>query len=272
MNFTEKAWILRDLFDWPIFPVGLNKHPLNEHGRNGSSKDETQIKEWAEQFPNANVAVPTGQESGIFVIDLDTPEAITTYKNLGRLPQTLQATTGRGVHLYFTWMGGRIVNRAGKLVSKSKHPYRGDTWIETPGLDVRGDGGQIIVPPSKHSSGRDYEWVDMMQRIAMPPPWLLRMLGEKCEAKLFKKSEATHIPSLDSILNNLIGTKEGGRNHALNVAAFRASAIVKARQMNEQDVINSLLSVALSIGLTRHESMTTIKSGLSSGMQNPIKK
>lgn len=59
------------------------------------------------------------------------------------VPVTVEAETGGGGrHLYFTHPGGEVRNRAGMA----------------PGLDLRGDGGMIIAPPSIHPSGRPCRW------------------------------------------------------------------------------------------------------------------
>ena len=59
----------------------------------------------------------------------------------GKLPPTISALTGRGEHLYFRLNGHSVRNSAGLL---------------GPGLDVRGDGGYVLLPPSVHPSGRIY--------------------------------------------------------------------------------------------------------------------
>ena len=60
------------------------------------------------------------------------------------------------------------------------------------GLDIRGAGGYVIVPPSVHETGRTYRWADPEQSIADAPSWLLDLLSDTT-AKL-KKTPA-HDPS-----------------------------------------------------------------------------
>ena len=140
--------------------MGLAVFPLEERGkrpktRNGfkdATTDAAQVKAWWQQWPNANIGIATGKRSGgIFVIDLDIDEdkGIDGYHTLedwqrenGKFPETWTAITGRGgYHLYFH-SNSEIKNRAGII----------------DGVDVRGDGGYVVAPPSVHSNGNRYEW------------------------------------------------------------------------------------------------------------------
>src|ERR1700731_1377428 len=49
----------------------IGKHPRTPHGLNDASRDESQIQQWAQQFPGCNWALATGAGSGIFVLDVD---------------------------------------------------------------------------------------------------------------------------------------------------------------------------------------------------------
>ena len=107
---------------------------------------ETQIRDWwGTEFPGANVGVVTGQVSGLVVIDLDCPEAKDKLKELLSqydLTSVPRSRTGEGWQLFFQHPGVSVQNRAGVL----------------PGLDVRGDGGYVVAPPSIHPNGRVYKW------------------------------------------------------------------------------------------------------------------
>lgn len=264
VTFRNRAEIVIEAFGWRVFPVGRDKVPCIKGGCNAASRDPEIIAGWGQQFPEANVAVPTGAESGIFVIDCDRDDALERLRRLGRLPDTLIARSHRGVHLYFLHCGGRVVNRSGKLVERSSSRYRSDRWVEIEGLDIRGDGGSITVPPSVHASGREYQWIDAGVPIALPPPWLLRMLGEKREA-LLRPDFERQPPSLDGIVERLERAGEGTRNHALNVAAFQAGKCVRERMCSENEASGQLVYTALNLGLTRHEALATIRSGLRAG-------
>lgn len=94
-------------------------------------------------WPDANVAVVTGAISGIVVIDVDPRHGgDESVRDLEITPTTTALTGGGGCHYIYQHPGSTIPNGANLL----------------PGIDVRGDGGYIIAPPSVHSSGRQYEW------------------------------------------------------------------------------------------------------------------
>ena len=150
---------------WAVFPVGTNKKPLTEHGLKDASTSEDQIRAWWSRHPGAGVAVRTGSEAGLVVLDVDGELGADSLHELerrhGELPATtVCAETGSGSHYYFKHPGGEIRNSAGRL---------------GPGLDLRADGGYVVAPPSPHPSGRCYEWDVPPEdgELAAPPGWLL---------------------------------------------------------------------------------------------------
>src|SRR5262249_6866135 len=120
------------------------------------------IREWWQRHPNANVGIATGAASGLVVLDVDPDhgggESAELYMPGEALPSTLIARTGGGgLHMYFKHPGGRIRNSASEL---------------GPGLDVRGDGGYVVAPPSVHFSGKPYGWVDLGAPLADLPAFI----------------------------------------------------------------------------------------------------
>jgi DNA repair protein RadA/Sms len=87
------------------------------------------------------------------------------YHQQGRkLPNTLSVSTGRGTHIYFHWPEGlNIRNSAGRLAES---------------LDIRGEGGYVVIPPSIHPSGQHYVYDDPNEPIADAPEWLLEMIQQ----------------------------------------------------------------------------------------------
>ncbi len=135
---------------WSLVPMApRGKQPLIawlEFQQRRASDDE--IRAWFQSWPEANIAVVTGEISNIVVLDIDPRHggeaALALLEDeIGPIPSTLEALTGGGGrHLYFAYPGRRVRNRAGLR----------------PGIDLRGDGGIIIVPPSIHPSGKPYAW------------------------------------------------------------------------------------------------------------------
>jgi hypothetical protein len=117
-------------------------------------------------WPDAGVAIRTGVESGLLVLDVDVPEggagALAALERAhGKLPMTATVLTGGGgQHLYFRHTGQEVRNSAGRLGV---------------GIDVRADGGYVVAPPTVHESGRHYVWTRSLDRqpLADPPAWLL---------------------------------------------------------------------------------------------------
>ena len=107
---------------------------------------------WSRKHAAANIAIATGQPSGVYVIDLDGKVGMDSLRALeaihGALPKTLMAFSGRGdgLHLYFK----TPAEEAGLTISAGT--------IGT-GIDTRGTGGYIVAPGSNHNSMRRYLWV-----------------------------------------------------------------------------------------------------------------
>lgn len=136
----------RGLYVFPLAPRG--KTPLTEHGFKDATTDPETIRAWWATWPEANIGLDCGR-SKVTVIDLDGPIGLATWGALaGRLGLTVETRTARtgggGRHLYFRAPADvQIGNSAGKL---------------GPGIDVRGVGGYVVLPPSVHANGGRYEW------------------------------------------------------------------------------------------------------------------
>lgn len=135
---------------WAVIPAGERmKRPIVPWQRyQHEMPSRNAVSEWFSRWPNANLSVVTGEISGIVVVDIDPKnggdDALAEMeKGHGKLPETVEAVTGGGGrHLYFRYPGRETRNRVGLA----------------PGIDMRGDGGSIIVPPSIHPSGNPYRW------------------------------------------------------------------------------------------------------------------
>lgn len=153
-----------------IFPcLPKDKKPATRHGCKDATVDPDAILQWWCHEPRYNIAIATGQPSGIFVIDIDGLDAECELRKLeakhGELPATVEAITARGRHAYFRWPENPVRNSAAKIGA---------------GIDVRGDGGYVLAPPSVHPSGRRYCWsVDSAGAFASAPDWLLDKIAER---------------------------------------------------------------------------------------------
>lgn len=120
------------------------KHPHTQHGFKAATTDVRRIRQWWRRWPDANIGIATGRVSGLVVVDVDEDEG-GSRTPLEPLPATLTARTGRGEHLYFRLPAGVVIGS------------KGGSTVGT-GIHVRGDGGYVVAPPSRHVSGRQYEW------------------------------------------------------------------------------------------------------------------
>lgn len=148
------------------------KHPRLGGWQNVASADMQTVARWWDQWPRAGIGVATGRASRVWVLDLDGEEAISWYaekgKQHGRTP-TRGARTGRGRHLWWRWPDEDvgITNGQGQV---------------GPGVDVRGDGGYVVAPPTLHRSGVRYEWLTTGAYVETPqlaPAWLLELVKKK---------------------------------------------------------------------------------------------
>ncbi|MCX7893288.1 MAG: bifunctional DNA primase/polymerase [Burkholderiales bacterium] len=154
---------------WSVIPVEAHgKRPLVawlEFQHRLAAPEEAD--RWFQRWPDANVAIVTGALSGLVVLDVDPGHGGgTSLARLevehGPLARTVEAVTGGGGrHFYFAHPGGTVANRIGLA----------------PGIDLRGDGGCVVAPPSVHASGRPYAWAPAHgpdeAPLAPMPRWIL---------------------------------------------------------------------------------------------------
>lgn len=146
-----------------VFPVSRSKVPFKgSHGYLDATTDPATIEAMWRRRPHADIAIATGE--GLVVLDIDGPRGRETLAGLieqhGALPATLRVRSGRlegGQHAYFA-VDRQVGNSAGG------------------GLEIRGDGGYVVAPPSLHKSGRRYEWLNQLP-IADAPAWLYELSG-----------------------------------------------------------------------------------------------
>ena len=154
---------------WSVLPVRRgDKRPLvlwetlQQH-----RADAATLAQWFSRWPGANVGVITGEISNLIVLDVDPKHGgddslAELERRFGKLPDTVEARTGGGGrHLYFAHPGGLLLNRVGLRQ----------------GIDLRGDGGYVVAPPSLHPSGEHYAWAPARSPdeigLAPLPRWLL---------------------------------------------------------------------------------------------------
>jgi putative DNA primase/helicase len=154
---------------WAVFPLRPHgKEPLTPHGYQDGSTDPETIAGWWREWPGANIGVATGSPSGMAVLDVDPrhggDESLRDLEaRYGPLPDTPTVLTGGGGQHYYFALPQGVTVRTRKVA---------------PGLDLKGEGGYVVAPPSVHPSGRRYEWELGRSPDDLPlaplPAWLLK--------------------------------------------------------------------------------------------------
>ena len=150
----------------PVFPC-RGKLPLTKNGFLDATTDEDQIYFWWTEWPDANVGIPTGAASRLWVLDVDPRHGGHTAlakleSQHGPLPDTCTVRTGGGgEHRYFPHVNGESIrNSAGKIGQ---------------GLDTRGEGGYVIAAGSVHPETKQrYVYLNKLKPI-QAPDWLVAL-------------------------------------------------------------------------------------------------
>jgi hypothetical protein len=242
---------------------------LVRRGLYEATTDSSFIKEWWRQWPSANIGVATGATSGIAVIDIDLPAAGPSFDSLlghGLKPTLTGLTGGGGVHLIYRCSDETLGNSAGRLPGIDP---------DLPGIDLRGNGGYIVAPPSDHRSGNSYEWLNADAEVVDAPGWLKQPehryveLGVVAAVDFDGGGTAYGRAALESALTSLRCAPIGQRNHTLNRVAFTLAQLVAGGELLESAARSMLLASALSTGLEEPESRQTLDSAFAAGLRVP---
>jgi putative DNA primase/helicase len=137
---------------WFVLPIrAIEKQPIVKWAhRKNQRPTPMEIKDWFGRFKDARIGIATGAPSGVDVVDLDGPQAKERFEALYGIPETIKQSTGRtegGVHLFFKHNGNGLRCHAGKKENK--------------GIDLRTDGGIVVLAPSPYGSGKHYRWINI---------------------------------------------------------------------------------------------------------------
>ncbi|MFC2023908.1 bifunctional DNA primase/polymerase, partial [Chloroflexota bacterium] len=253
---------------WRVHPLRPgDKKPLLKGWPQKATTDAGTIRGWWTQCPDANVGVATGD---LIVIDIDVSQHVDGMETWRDLVSEhaidddtiISLTPSGGQHLVYVGNGEQIPNSAGRLGS---------------GIDVRGQGGYVVLPPSTLAGGGEYVW-DVGHHFADRKPLalpeelaalLVNPQRRPARVSMSQSADAYALAALEGELEELALTTEGERNDRLNRAAFSLGQLVVAGLLDRTDVKARLESVALDIGLEPSEVAATIRSGLDAGALQP---
>jgi hypothetical protein len=280
MNTMLEAALGYAALGFSVFPcLPRSKEPATRRGFYDASTNPATITRWFGCATRYNVAIRTGLASAVWILDIDGPEGEAGVRAAqavhGRLPATRQSQSARGLHLWWH-TDSPVPCSAGRVA---------------PHVDVRGDAGYVIAPPSMHPSGRPYRWTST-EPLAVAPEWLLRLTCKRPPPSI-PTSTPTPTPTptssgprrngydaygraaLDREIQALTNTAPGARNHALNRASFALYGLVAGGVLDGSEVQHRLLGAAEANGLMADPSdgprsvLRTIESGRRAGLQHP---
>src|SRR5260370_5613398 len=193
---------------WFVFPL-FGKAPLKgSNGHRDATKDMEQIQAWWSTYPRANIGLATGSISGLIVLDVDPRHGghqsfQALEKRYGTIPETRMSRTAHGgLHRFY------------------QHPRDGKRYpnaIELeglPGIDGRGDGGYVVLPPSKLYGRLSYVWGNLTVPIAPAPQWLLEALTREKnrQERTLQGDDFTQVAGEKWLREAVEKAREGNRN------------------------------------------------------------
>jgi hypothetical protein len=272
---------------WRVFPCSPHtKAPLvgcdiddagkkipNTGGVKKATADALQIEEWWRRWPHAMIGVACGKASGIWAIDPDAPKNPgdadgranwAALRGKHGCPCThTHITPGGGQHLLFIWRPDRPVTNSEGSITRT-------------GINVRGEGGYIVAPPSRRHDGKAYEVAEPLDffNFAEAPDWLYGMLRPRQQPHAqtayrpsgsfgSRHAGSNPVARIQGILNRVAMTTEGDRNKVLFWGAMRVVDMVVERAVppSEGDrAFAALADAAMHAGLSNREIVRTLQS------------
>jgi len=225
---------------WSVFPLhtvwagrctcgktncsAAGKHPRLPDGFKGATTDEDTVRKWIRQWPMSNIAIRTG--GGLMVLDVDTDkggdESLAELMENPEWAETISVKTGGGgSHHYFS-----VPSAVSCSVS-----------VVADGLDVRGDGGYVVAPPSRHKSGNHYDWEGLVEvaegegHVTEAPEWLFRLCEQAKKGGGSRRDTSDPDPMM---LNAFIGERR-------NVALSSLAGTMRRRGLSRESIEAALL-------------------------------
>ncbi len=262
------------------------KHPRIGGWQREATGDAAELQRWWDKWPAANVGLAMGGPERLIALDVDGGAGRASLAQLelkhGALPETLTSRSGRvdgGEHRLFVvpieWDLDKIRNRAGMLGER---------------LDVRTEGGQIVVAPSMHASGRAYAWTLILPPAELPR-WLFDLmtapkeLQRAARAPALTTSPARRPPpsgkphvaaylaaALDGAARAILEAPRGSFNDTANAQAYALGGLVGGGALGEDAAFEVLVAATIKAGWDedkRELTEGTIRRALQAGAAAP---
>ena len=228
---------------------------LTCHGFYAATTDRRRIAAMLAAHPGGLLAIRTGVMSGLLVVDIDP-------RNGGHLDRALMAPTatvatgGGGWHLHYQHPGGTTTAKL------SDHP----------GVDLKGDGGYVVAPPSIHpTTGQLYRWVGNRPVNEMPPPLIGACRPEPAPTPTTSPRATPTLAGgggissptalLAAHIDAVTRAPEGRRRNTLYGAARGVARMVAARVITSTDAYNALYDAGVRAQQTHRDIVAAIRGG-----------
>ena len=229
---------------WPVFPCRPDKKPYTEHGFKDASLEPRQILEWWRRWPDALVAIPTGDATGVAVIDIDCKNGVDGFASLMAagivMPETwLAQSRSGGAHFYFQaarWPDPPLRSAAPlKLFGR-----------KLPGVDIRADGGYLILPGARDG----YRWSRLRPGRSILAPMPRRLLeglrwkAPERPAPIFRASGRPADALVADACRAIASAQPGARQETLAREAWRIGRLVAEGRADHGAALAALLTAA----------------------------
>ncbi len=226
---------------WPVFPLA-GKVPYKfltpgreSHGHKDATTDQQILQTWWREHPKANIGLPTGEVSGVIVLDMDVPEGHYNIQALQQsyspLPETRRVRTAHGgLHYYFQY-------------PRDGTRYPGAVGLSgLIGIDVRAEGNYVVLPPSRIEVRKFYQWAKPDQEVAKAPGWLLTLLTQADEQRHLPQQDLGFATSSGQkwFLEALSKARQGNRN----TTGFWLARMLRNDGLSQQDALRIVLAYA----------------------------
>jgi|GEM_PF-6706101 len=235
-----------------VLPIGRNKKACikwERYQKTPATPDE--IRQWWKQWPDANIGIATGHLSGIFSLDFDSPDAKAIWEErFEQMPPGLWYTTGRGSQYWFSFPSYGLGNKSAVMQN----------------VDIRGEGGYTIVPPSVHANGKVYSWGNIsaleygLDELSEMPAEMLKYCKDarnttsapgtapmewttKKDSTVIKDREGTSVDWYNDLL--LHGAEKGSRNASATKLVGRMVYLYAKDGMGKEEMLEPLVNSML---------------------------
>ncbi len=264
---------------WSIFPIQFKgKKPIVEWLKfQHILPTDDEIRTWWGKYPNANIGLATGKVSGVVAFDFDNDLALEKFKTLvcDIIDYTIISKTPRGYHCIFKY--------------NDDFPITNKIGVEEH-VDIRGDGGYIVLPPSINKDNIKYKWFninpirDGLEELADIPDEIIDYMKKKS----IQKENGTSNNDRGWVDKLMQGVEQGNRHNALiklagyflrvnNMTKSTATSILKNWNMlnnpplDDNDIFDTVNDIYVRYIKDKKEEIGKIKGTLKEAKANKKK-